>query len=83
MDKCLNSGDDCAGPVEHHYQPGREAFGLEPRAFPRCQHHAELAAVAAERTVRLYGSPALVEDGDGDGRTLAEDHANIYGGDWY
>jgi hypothetical protein len=25
----------------------------------------------------------LVEDGDGDGRTLAEDHANIYGGDWY
>lgn len=62
--ECLNADDECSGPVEYREVPGREAFGLAPRAFPRCEHHYEQAVASAEQTVERYGSISPPSDFD-------------------
>lgn len=62
---CLDAWQaPCEGPVEFREVPGREAFGLAPRAFPRCERHFELAVEKAEQTVQRYGGDVPPPDFD-------------------
>jgi hypothetical protein len=46
--RCLESGDDCAGPVGYH------TVGRATRAWPRCEHHAALRQDRYENSIERY-----------------------------
>jgi hypothetical protein len=49
MDKCLQEGPDCSGPVEYRLSPDRDDFA----SFPRCEFHWHKRLEAAERNLEL------------------------------
>lgn len=60
--ECLEGPEGCKGEVAFREVPGREAFGLAPRSFPRCEAHYERACEVAQQTAERYGSIAPPSD---------------------
>lgn len=54
--RCLQHGDDCAGPVEYHMRPS------DWKSFARCAHHQALREEARENSMERYANCDVAPD---------------------
>lgn len=67
--RCLERGDDCAGPVEYRMLPDN------PRSFPRCEVHFEQRLERSQRNLELMSpTPAPWFDESYAGERWNEDY---------